>query len=128
MELYLAAVNGAVPDWSDTFPFGSCPGVWDVSNVLEATFHQGEFEPHTLSIEVEDVPGVLNQVRVILHLHDQAPDVLTLQCAAQCLLSRSPCRGRTDIHADHAQTGHRRALSQHHIVVETAWKQPQGSV
>ncbi|KAK9906747.1 hypothetical protein WJX75_007311 [Coccomyxa subellipsoidea] len=38
------------------------PGVWDVENVLEATFQTGEFEPHTLSIEVEDVPGVLNQV------------------------------------------------------------------
>ena len=37
-------------------------GVWDVSNVLEATFQKGDFEPHTLSIEVEDVPGVLNQV------------------------------------------------------------------
>lgn len=37
-------------------------GVWDVSNVLDATFQQGAFEPHTLSIEVEDVPGVLNQV------------------------------------------------------------------
>ncbi|CAL5227868.1 g10905 [Coccomyxa viridis] len=38
------------------------PGVWDVSNVLEATYQKGDFEPHTLSIEVEDVPGVLNQV------------------------------------------------------------------
>ena len=37
-------------------------GVWDVSNVLEATYQKGDFEPHTLSIEVEDVPGVLNQV------------------------------------------------------------------
>ena len=36
-------------------------GVWDVDNVLEATFARGDFEPHTLSIEVEDVPGVLNQ-------------------------------------------------------------------
>ena len=36
--------------------------MWDVSNVLEATFQKGDFEPHTLSIEVEDVPGVLNQV------------------------------------------------------------------
>ena len=36
-------------------------GVWDVENVLEATFARGDFEPHTLSIEVEDVPGVLNQ-------------------------------------------------------------------
>ena len=37
-------------------------GVWDVDNVLEATTYVGAFEPHTLSIEVEDVPGVLNQV------------------------------------------------------------------
>lgn len=41
-------------------------GVWDVDNVLEATFQTGEFEPHTLSIEVEDVPGVLNQVNASL--------------------------------------------------------------
>ena len=39
----------------------SAAGVWDVDNVLEATFARGDFEPHTLSIEVEDVPGVLNQ-------------------------------------------------------------------
>eukprot|EP00884_Botryococcus_braunii_P000807 jgi/Botrbrau1/10727/Bobra.357_1s0028.1 len=40
-------------------------GVWEVENVLEATYHRtgsSEDEPHTLSIEVEDVPGVLNQV------------------------------------------------------------------
>ena len=42
--------------------FSLLAGVWDVSNVLEATFQKGDFEPHTLSIEVEDVPGVLNQV------------------------------------------------------------------
>ncbi len=41
------------------------PGVWDVSNVLEATYQKGDFEPHTLSIEVEDVPGVLNQVSTL---------------------------------------------------------------
>ena len=41
-------------------------GVWQVENVLDAadaSAHAGEFEPHTLSIEVEDRPGVLNQAR-----------------------------------------------------------------
>ena len=45
---------------------GDEPGVWEVENVLEATSLAGEFEPQTLSVEVEDVPGVLNQV--CLHL------------------------------------------------------------
>jgi hypothetical protein len=40
-----------------------CAGVWEMENVLGAAkYHRGDFEPHTLSIEVEDVPGVLNQV------------------------------------------------------------------
>lgn len=36
-----------------------------VPNILEATYDSatGEFEAHTLNIEVQDVPGVLNQVR-----------------------------------------------------------------
>jgi hypothetical protein len=35
-----------------------------VENVLEAAYDSSasEFEPHTISIEVRDVPGVLNQV------------------------------------------------------------------
>jgi len=40
-------------------------GVWEVGNLLEATYNAGEatdYEAHTLSIEVADVPGVLNQV------------------------------------------------------------------
>lgn len=40
-------------------------GVWEVTNVLDAGYSQptgGEFEAHTLSIEVQDIPGVLNQV------------------------------------------------------------------
>ncbi|KAG2496612.1 hypothetical protein HYH03_005433 [Edaphochlamys debaryana] len=41
-------------------------GVWDVDNVLEATYSGGELpadiRAYTLSIEVQDVPGVLNQV------------------------------------------------------------------
>lgn len=39
-------------------------GVWEVENVLDAVYGEssGEYEPHTLSIEVRDVPGVLNQV------------------------------------------------------------------
>ena len=40
--------------------------MWEVENVLDAAYDDGgagsEFEPHTLSIEVRDVPGVLNQV------------------------------------------------------------------
>lgn len=44
------------------------PGVWEVENILEATYSKEtsqspEFEAHTLSIEVQDVPGILNQVR-----------------------------------------------------------------
>lgn len=40
-----------------------------VDNILEATYSgsgepaQSSYEAHTLSIEVQDVPGVLNQVR-----------------------------------------------------------------
>lgn len=40
-------------------------GVWEVTNVLDAAYSNdaaGEFEAHTLSIEVQDIPGVLNQV------------------------------------------------------------------
>lgn len=44
-------------------------GVWKVSNVLDASYlgdREGEggtqFEAHTLNIEVQDIPGVLNQV------------------------------------------------------------------
>ena len=51
---------------------GDEPGVWEVENVLEATSLAGEFEPQTLSVEVEDVPGVLNQV--CLHLCLQTLD------------------------------------------------------
>ncbi|KXZ55405.1 hypothetical protein GPECTOR_3g57 [Gonium pectorale] len=43
------------------------PGVWDVDNVLEATYAAegqvpSDFKPYTLNIEVQDVPGVLNQL------------------------------------------------------------------
>ncbi len=45
-------------------------GVWDVDNVLSPTYSASapaalpaDFKPYTLSIEVQDVPGVLNQVR-----------------------------------------------------------------
>ena len=37
--------------------------MWQVENLLDAPTYAGEFEPHTLSIEVEDKPGVLNQAR-----------------------------------------------------------------
>mmetsp|Transcript_22816 Transcript_22816/g.49996 ORF Transcript_22816/g.49996 Transcript_22816/m.49996 type:complete len:481 (+) Transcript_22816:35-1477(+) len=39
-------------------------GVWEVENILDATYGENpaEFEAHTLSIEVQDVSGVLNQV------------------------------------------------------------------
>ena len=49
---------------------GDEPGVWEVENVLEATSLAGEFEPQTLSVEVEDVPGVLNQVCLYLCLQN----------------------------------------------------------
>ena len=48
---------------------GGGSGVWDVHNVLDAAYTPGAapgYEPYTLSIEVQDVPGVLNQVRVCL--------------------------------------------------------------
>ncbi|GIL65664.1 hypothetical protein Vafri_19194 [Volvox africanus] len=46
---------------------GSASGVWDVDNVLEATYaSQGQvptdYKAYTLNIEVQDKPGVLNQV------------------------------------------------------------------
>ncbi|KAK9814572.1 hypothetical protein WJX72_008066 [[Myrmecia] bisecta] len=42
---------------------GNQTGVWEVENVLDAAYDRDpEFEPHTLSIEVQDTPGVLNQV------------------------------------------------------------------
>ncbi len=41
-------------------------GVWEVTNVLDAAYgtdSSGEYDvAHTLSIEVQDIPGVLNQV------------------------------------------------------------------
>uniref|UniRef100_A0A7S0RGX1 ACT domain-containing protein n=1 Tax=Chlamydomonas leiostraca TaxID=1034604 RepID=A0A7S0RGX1_9CHLO len=38
-------------------------GVWEVDNILDPVFEEGsDFEAHTLNIEVQDVPGVLNQV------------------------------------------------------------------
>lgn len=44
-------------------PWGCCAGVWEVDNILQAR-HEGldEFEAHTLSITVADIPGVLNHV------------------------------------------------------------------
>lgn len=40
-------------------------GVWNVRNVLDAYYENegSEFEPYTLLLEVQDRPGVLNQVR-----------------------------------------------------------------
>lgn len=43
-------------------------GVWDVDNVLEATYAAegqvpSDYKPYTLNIEVQDELGVLNQVR-----------------------------------------------------------------
>ena len=40
------------------------PGVWEVENVLDAGYdaNAAEFSPRIVSIEVKDVPGVLNQV------------------------------------------------------------------
>ncbi|KAG2424192.1 hypothetical protein HXX76_014725 [Chlamydomonas incerta] len=47
-------------------------GVWDVDNVLSPTYAASgpgalpaDFKPYTLSIEVQDVPGVLNQVTMV---------------------------------------------------------------
>jgi hypothetical protein len=39
-------------------------GVWEVGNLLDPTFGDdlAQFQAHTLSIDVQDVPGVLNQV------------------------------------------------------------------
>ena len=62
-----------------------------MSNVLEATFQKGDFEPHTLSIEVEDVPGVLNQVSSATHAGCDPCNIFLLQPLP---LNRSMSRGR----------------------------------
>lgn len=43
-------------------------GVWNVNNILEAAYQTEdlEYDPYTLSIDVEDVPGVLNQVTGVI--------------------------------------------------------------
>lgn len=53
-DVYTAAGSGAAAH----------QGVWNVKNVLDAYYdHEGGgFEPYTLLIEVQDRPGVLNQV------------------------------------------------------------------
>ena len=78
-------------------------GVWDVSNVLEASFQKGDFEPHTLSIEVEDVPGVLNQVSsadyavsihcnaFLLQLWSQQQHMQELSDCTPCSAARTCC-------------------------------------
>ena len=38
-------------------------GVWEAINVLDAAYsNNSEFQPRTLSIAVQDKPGVLNEV------------------------------------------------------------------
>lgn len=44
-------------------PYVCCAGVWEAINVLDAAYeNKNEFQPRTLSIEVQDKPGVLNEV------------------------------------------------------------------
>ena len=41
----------------------SLAGVWEAINVLDAAYeNNNEFQPRTLSIAVQDKPGVLNEV------------------------------------------------------------------
>ena len=41
-----------------------CAGVWEAINVLDAAYeNNNDFQPRTLSIVVQDKPGVLNEVR-----------------------------------------------------------------
>lgn len=43
--------------------FHCCAGVWEAINVLDAAYeNKNEFQPRTLSIAVQDKPGVLNEV------------------------------------------------------------------
>ncbi len=50
-----------------------CVSHAQVDNILEATYNSeaGDYEAHTLSIEVQDVPGVLNQVSAHTHTYTQ---------------------------------------------------------
>ena len=52
-------------------PLASPSVAHQVANVLDAAYnpdHADDYEPYTLSLEVKDVPGVLNQVRAGPHL------------------------------------------------------------
>ena len=52
--------------------------MWQVDNLLDAPTYSGEYEPHTLSIDVEDKPGVLNQARGPPGVAAHAPPRMTL--------------------------------------------------
>lgn len=51
-------------------PTPTLPGPWNVRNVLDAAYSEAASESpynaYTLNIEVQDKPGVLNQVGVLL--------------------------------------------------------------
>jgi acetolactate synthase-1/3 small subunit len=62
-------LQAAAEDGADVYAVqhSNQSGVWEAKNVLDAADDPlSEFEPQTISVEVQDVPGVLNEVTGVL--------------------------------------------------------------